>query len=152
MATYKDKYQYFVATVNQLNSNNSVPKWFKPYIGGITTFTKELILHLETLEKKLAESEAVVAVQKTVSDTLCNDRDRLLKSMQELEDALDEQEQYSRRTCLLLHGVKEERGEDVEKKVTEVLNGKLNALLEKKIYVEGTDLVKIIPTVSSDQL
>ena len=87
---------------------------------------------MELIEKKLIQTEALVAVQKEVTDKLSIDRDRLQKDIKKLDDAFDDQEQYSRRTCLLLHGVKEERGEDVEKKVTEVLNGKLKADLDEK--------------------
>lgn len=42
------------------------------------------------------------------------------------EFRIDEAEQYSRRNCLLLHGVSETPNEDVYTKVTEVLKDKLN--------------------------
>ena len=40
---------------------------------------------------------------------------------------LDDQQLYSRRTCLLLHGVNEEKKEDVEKKMMNVLENNLQA-------------------------
>ena len=49
------------------------------------------------------------------------------KDIQSLEDELDDQQQYSRRNCFLVHGIKEEFKEDVEGKVMEIFANKLEA-------------------------
>ena len=51
---------------------------------------------------------------------------------------MDEQQQYSRRTCLLVHGIKEKEGtaketvEEVEEKVREVFENKVKVKLDVK--------------------
>ena len=44
-----------------------------------------------------------------------------------LEYEIEDQEQYSRRNCLLVHGVTEKPNEDVEKEVMEIFQEKLEA-------------------------
>ena len=71
--------------------------------------------------------EGNIAIQKAVTDSLAVDRDRIINE-------LDEQQQYSRRNCLMLHGVKETAKEDVEKVVMNILDTKLVAgVLERDI-------------------
>ena len=50
------------------------------------------------------------------------------KRIDALNKVIDRQEQYSRRNCILLHGVKESENEDTDAVVTETLN---ELLLEK---------------------
>lgn len=50
----------------------------------------------------------------------------LSKHVESLEDQIDKMEQYSRRNCLVLHGVEEKPNEDVENTVLTILNSKLN--------------------------
>ena len=44
------------------------------------------------------------------------------KKIDDLNRVIDRQEQYSRRNCILLHGVKESENEDTDTVVTETLN------------------------------
>ena len=39
-----------------------------------------------------------------------------------LNNVIDKQEKYSRRNCILLHGVKESENEDTDSVVTEILH------------------------------
>ena len=39
-----------------------------------------------------------------------------------MKESIDAQQQYSRRNCLLLHGIEETKGEDTDNIVLEVLN------------------------------
>ena len=120
MNTFDEKLESFLKTVNDLNKQNSVPKWFKPFVESIKTFAGDLTTHLANIESSLA-------TQKAVTDGLAGDRDRLMKNIQKLEDELDDQQQYSRRNCLLIHGIKEENKENVEQKVMEIFVNKLEA-------------------------
>ena len=45
----------------------------------------------------------------------------LSKRLDDLDSVIDRQEQYSRRNCLLLHGIEEESNENTDQSVTEVL-------------------------------
>ena len=51
------------------------------------------------------------------------------KKINDLNSVIDRQEQYSRRNCILLHGVKETENEDTNTVVTETLN----ELLQEKL-------------------
>ena len=65
------------------------------------------------------------------------EKDELIKSLQievssleievkNLEKKADDQEQYSRRNCLLIHGLNETKTENRDEMVLEVINDKLN--------------------------
>ena len=60
------------------------------------------ILH----EFKLLESK--VAINSTVVNAIKDDRDNLANTIYKLQIDLDEDKNYSRRNCLLLHGVDED--------------------------------------------
>ena len=45
----------------------------------------------------------------------------LSKRLDDLDSVIDRQEQYSRRNCLLLHGIEEESNENTDQCVIEVL-------------------------------
>ena len=51
------------------------------------------------------------------------------KKIDDLNRVIDRQEQYSRRNCILLHGVKESENEGTDTVVTETLN----ELLQEKL-------------------
>ena len=107
-------------------------------------FASDLINNLGKSEKKLNEAEIKInhlqekinvlegslAVQKAVTDTLSNDRHRLEVNIIFLEDELDDLQQYSRRTCLLIHGVEESQNEgqneDIEAVVMNIINTNLD--------------------------
>ena len=121
MATsFNDKIEHFIKDVTEASKNNSVPKWFKPFMDSIKVFATVVSQHITVLESKLV-------IQKNVIEKLEADRGRMGASIKSLDEKIDEQQQYSRRNCLLVHGIKEEKDEDVEKVVMDVLNTKLAA-------------------------
>ena len=54
MDTFEEKLEVFIKTVSDLNKQNSVPKWFKPFLDSIKTFAGDLTTHLSMLEGSLA--------------------------------------------------------------------------------------------------
>ena len=48
-----------------------------------------------------------------------------------MEESIDSQQQYSRRNCLLLHGIEETKGEDTDNIVLEVLNNDMDLNMSK---------------------
>ena len=46
----------------------------------------------------------------------------LSEKLGKMEKSIDAQQQYSRRNCLLLHGIKESKSEDTDNVVLEVLS------------------------------
>ena len=59
----------------------------------------------------------------------------LTKRLEEMDAGLDRQEQYSRRTCLLIHGVDEVEGEDTNELSIKVIEEHMN----QKIKLEDID-------------
>ena len=55
-----------------------------------------------------------------------------------LRDQLDVTEQYSRRNCLIFHGVPEEEGESTNKKVMDIVRNKMAVSFEKA-GIKGID-------------
>ena len=55
----------------------------------------------------------------------------LSEKLGKLEESIDAQQQYSRRNCLLLHGIEETKGEDTENTVLEVLNNDMGLNISK---------------------
>ena len=68
-----------------------------------------------------SELEGIIAVQKTVTDTLADDRNKLQVYLSEVEATLEDQLQYSRRNQLIIHGVAETTGrEDTDDTVIKI--------------------------------
>ena len=82
------------------------------------TFANDVATHVEQLH-------STTEVSKQVST-------QLEASVKSLTNELDDLQQYSRRTCLLIHGVAEEEAENVEAKVFDVINKEVKADLEIK--------------------
>ena len=60
---------------------------------------------------------------------------KMSNEMKDLKKEVDRQEQYSRRNCLLVHGVKEEQNEDTDKVVIKLIRDNL----EEDISLEDLD-------------
>ena len=103
---FQPRIDEYIKSIDDVSKNNSVPKWFRPFLQASKKFANEL--------------GARLAVKEVVLDKLMADRDVLLERTETLEDELDDQQQYSRRTCLLIHGVKEEKEENVQTVVNTV--------------------------------
>ena len=112
---FQDKLDKFIDNVSELSKNNSIPKWFKPFVTSFQNFAMDVGGHISELEGRLA-------VQKTVCDRLEGERTKLQREIKLLQDELDDLQQYSRRTCLLIHGVQEKPAENVEAVVTDIVN------------------------------
>ena len=69
----------------------------------------------DELEKDRKEKEKII-------NNLKGEVSYLSEKLGKLEESIDAQQQYSRRNCLLLHGIEETKGEDTDNVVLEVLN------------------------------
>ena len=98
--------QTFLQNVD--NCTKNCPKWFENFKKHLVTFTKDV-------EKTVGELEASLNVQKAVTNALSENKDKLEKWVALLESDLEEAQQYSRRTNVLIYGVKEEPDEDTDK-------------------------------------
>ena len=66
-----------------------------------------------------------------IIEDLKSEVDSLSTKIEKLEKLQDQQEQYSRRNCLLVHGIAEEKEEKTDEVIINTLNEKLD--LEKKL-------------------
>lgn len=92
----------------------------------------------QRLDDQIAAVKASVAKELGVVKT---DIDRLYDDTQVLADLLDEGEQYSRRNCLLLHGIAEHPGENVLATALNFVNGRLGNPSEVLLRCEDVDRV-----------
>ena len=79
------------------------------------TKTKIRILEFDELDKDQREKEKIINNLKGVSSYLSEKLDIM-------EESIHSQQQYSRRNCLLLHGIEETKDVDTGNNVLEVLN------------------------------
>ena len=60
----------------------------------------------------------------------------LSEKLGKMEQSIDDQQQYSRRNCLLLHGIEETKGEDTDNIVLEVLNNDMGLNMSKAFNLD----------------
>ena len=134
MSGLEGKLDDYIKSINELGRRDSIPKWFKPFLDSFRKFAADVSHHITEMDNKFKSTEGSLAIQKAVTDSLAVDRDRLQTCIGKLEDQLDDPEQYSRRNCLLIHGVEEKPNENLENVVMDILDNKLPAgVLEKEI-------------------
>ena len=78
----------------------------------------------DVLEKHRKEKEKII-------NNLKGEVSYLSEKLGKLEESIDAQQQYSRRNCLLLHGIEETKGEDTDNIVLEVLNNDMGLNISK---------------------
>ena len=88
-------------------STKNAPKWFVEFKKHLHKFTAEM-------ENTVGELESKLCVQQSVTDALHVNKEKMEERMLKLEKDLEESQQYSRRTNVLIHGVEEEPNEDTD--------------------------------------
>ena len=85
----------------------------------LTSLVEFLTSKFDELERERKEKDELInSLQIEVSS--------LKVEVKNLEKKADDQEQYSRRNCLLIHGLTETKTEDTDEMVLDVINNKLN--------------------------
>ena len=85
----------------------------------LTSSVEFLTSKFDELEKERKEKDELInSIQIEVSS--------LKVEVKNIEKKADDQEQYSRRNCLLIHGLNEKKTEDTDEMVLGVINDKLN--------------------------
>ena len=85
----------------------------------------ELVKSVEFINKKFEEYENTRKEKDEIIKNLRNDVANLSGTIVEMEKSLDKQEQYSRRNCLLIHGVKERKNENTDDLVVDIIKNDL---------------------------
>ena len=88
----------------------------------------------EEYEKIREEKEAEINSLKEKVDSVMKRNEVLERQLVDQEKRIDEQEQYTRRNCLLIHGVKEENNEDTDQLCLDTFNK------DMELKVSPTDL------------
>ena len=102
---------------------------------------EDLTLSVKTMSDKFDEFEKDRKEKEKIIKGLKQEVSSLKERIEELENIGDDHEQYSRRNCLLLHGIEEEKDEVNDDKVISVLQEKKwNLILTKKILIEAIGL------------
>ena len=82
---------------------------------------------------------------------LKKENSKLTEHVKDLEQKVDRQEQYSRRNCLLIHGIKEEKDEKDEN-TDNIVTKFIQDDVQEEINIEDLDRTHRIGKVSPDQL
>ena len=127
MSAFKDKLDEFIKNINEISHHSGVPKWFKPFSDSFKTFASDISELYSVMDAKMQSLEASLVVQKAVTDALLVEKDRLQDVIKKLEHEVDDQQQYSRRNCLIVHGIDEKPNENTDKIVMDLLQNKLEA-------------------------
>ena len=101
------------------NSNKEMQIKGDKQLIDLTSSVEFLTSKFDELEKERKEKDELInSLQIEVSS--------LKVEVKNLEKKADDQEQYSRRNCLLIHGLTETKTEDTDEMVLDVINNKLN--------------------------
>ena len=86
----------------------------------------DLTFSVEFLTSKVDELERERKEKDELINSLQIEVSSLKVEVKNLEKKADDQEQYSRRSCLLIHGLMETKTEDTDKMVLDVISNKIN--------------------------
>ena len=122
----------FILEFEETSKNKDVPKWFKPYLSNFKLFFKSIVAQLDDTNEKVSvlnskcdDLQSKYEVSKAVSDRLYAEKLKLDNKIHDLVDSINDLEQYSRRNCLLIHGVEEKDRENTDKLALDVFNNNL---------------------------
>ena len=122
---FQMKLTSFMENMNLLEKNSKLPVWFKPFMESVKKFATDVSDTFAELEGRLVE-------QKSITDALAEDRERLKAKMEIAETKLEDQLQYTRRNMLLIHGVDESDGpENTDETVINIFK-EMDVPIEKK--------------------
>ena len=86
----------------------------------------DLTESINFLSDKFKDYEEERTKKDTIIEDLKSEVDSLSTKIEKLEKLQDQQEQYSRRNCLLVHGIAEEKEEITDEVIINTLNEKLD--------------------------
>ena len=121
-----DNFDKFSEEVDTINNNSEVPVWAKVLIGCFKNFINEIKSISVQQLAIISQLEDKSKVQNVVTDSLNAENERLRGEIKVLKDAVDRNEQVSRSSNLLLHGVPEEINEVTDDICCRIISEKLN--------------------------
>lgn len=120
--------------------HESTPAWAKFMVEAFQGLCAELRKLNEGFSKRIDQLEIKNHVNemkiKTLEDEKQNLEAKIENISNDLEREIDDHAQYSRRNCLLLHGVPENDDDDIDEILNETFNNKLNLNISVKDWVD----------------
>lgn len=107
--------------IETFNTTSDAPEWAKGLMGIFQGLITEIKI-LSTKLDKVVELDSLLQIQKTTTDNLKKENDRLNERITSLEISVDNNEQHDRNINLLLHGVPETLNENTTNEFVKALN------------------------------
>ena len=121
----------------QVNHVNSKVESVLKVVEDIKEFKEVATNRLEELEKSTqftsSKHEELTHEQSTMQqylNAISNENEALKRQVKTLQVQIEDQQQYSRRNCILIHGIPENEPEDSDKLVMDVFTDRLGIMLE----------------------
>ena len=92
---------------------------------------KDLSEPVEFITKKFDQYETERKEKEKTINHLQGKVSEMSNEIEVLKNSLDRQQQYSRRNCVLIHGIPEEKGEDTDEQVLKIIREELGGEVEK---------------------
>ena len=108
----------------QGNENKNIHIKGEKQLVDLAESVKFMTSKFDELEKDRKEKEKII-------NNLKGEVSYLSEKLGKLEESIDAQQQYSRKNCLLFHGIEETKGEDTDDLVLEVLNDDMGLNIPK---------------------
>ena len=102
---------------------------------------------MKFINEKFEEMEADRKEKERQTLEIKNKVKKLNEKVETMDRSLYRHEQYSRRNCLLIHGVKENEKEDTDEVVMEILKNKCKKKYQSVTWTYPINMEKIIPEV-----
>ena len=114
--------------LTELNLDDSTPQWAKILFFCMNELVN-VVKENNTLNDRLLVLEDINEVRGTVIAKLQQENDSLKKELKLIGKTADDNEQKSRTSCLLIHGVEEMEGEDTDQLCLDIVNNEVGVTL-----------------------
>ena len=95
---------------------------------------KEFSEAVEFITKKFDQYEAERKEKEKIINDLQGKVSEMSNELEVLKNSLDRQQQYSRRNCVLIHGISEQKGEDTDEQALKIIREELGETVEKSDF------------------
>ena len=124
------------------NCLQNVEKVLRRYMKCFESFTQTSQIKGESQLKDLSEAVEFIAKKFDQYETERQEKEKIINDLQGkvseisneievLKNSLDRQQQYSRRNCVLIHGIPEQKGEDMDEQALKIIREELGETVEK---------------------
>ena len=124
------------------NCLQNVEKVLRRYMKCFESFTQSSQIKGELQLKDLSEAVEFIAKKFDQYETERKEKEKIINDLQRkvseisneievLKNSLDRQQKYSRRNCVLIHGILEQKGEDTDEQALKIIREELGETADK---------------------